>query len=31
LQWLADEYGGGIKIEIKRGSWRDWVSIIFGL
>jgi len=31
LQWLADEYGGGMKVEIKRGGWRDWVSIIFGI
>jgi hypothetical protein len=31
LQWLADEYGGGIKIEIKRGGWRDWVNIILGI
>jgi hypothetical protein len=31
LQWLADEYGGGIKVEIKRGGWRDWVHIILGI
>jgi hypothetical protein len=31
LQWLADEYGGGARIEIKRGGWRDWVGIIFGI
>ncbi|KAF7983593.1 hypothetical protein HWV62_20489 [Athelia sp. TMB] len=31
LGWLADEYGGGVKLEIKRGGWRDWMGIIFGL
>lgn len=31
LAWLADEYGGGAKLEIKRGGWRDWVGIVFGL
>ena len=31
LQWLADEYGGGVNVEIKRGGWRDWVGIIFGI
>lgn len=31
LQWLADEYGGGTRVEVKRGGWRDWVGIIFGV
>ena len=31
LQWLADEYGGGVRVDIKRGGWRDWVGIIFGI
>jgi hypothetical protein len=31
LQWLADEYGGGVRVEIKRGGWRDWVGVIFGI
>lgn len=31
VEWLADEYGGGVKVEVKRGGWRDWVGIIFGI
>jgi hypothetical protein len=31
VQWLADEYGRGVKVEVRRGGWRDWVSIIFGI
>ncbi|KZP12168.1 hypothetical protein FIBSPDRAFT_961595 [Athelia psychrophila] len=31
LGWLADEYGAGAKLEMKRGGWRDWVGIVFGL
>jgi len=31
LEWLTDEYGGGAKLEIKRGGWRDWMGIIFGI
>lgn len=31
VEWLAEEYGGGVKVEVRRGGWRDWVNIIFGI
>jgi len=31
VEWLAEEYGGGSKVEVKKGSWRDWVGIILGI
>ncbi|KAH7925742.1 hypothetical protein BV22DRAFT_1194947 [Leucogyrophana mollusca] len=29
LEWLAEEYGGGTRIEVKRG-WKDLFGVIFG-
>lgn len=31
LEWLAEDYGGGSRVEVKKGSWRDWVGIILGI
>ena len=31
VEWLAEEYGGGSRVEAKKGSWRDWVGIILGI
>lgn len=31
VEWLAEEYGGGSRVEVKKGSWRDWVGIILGI
>ncbi|KZT03059.1 uncharacterized protein LAESUDRAFT_814904 [Laetiporus sulphureus 93-53] len=29
LEWLADEYGGGVRITVRRG-WRDLVGLVLG-
>lgn len=30
IEWLGDEYGGDLKIVVRR-NWRDLVGLIFGL